>query len=390
LDHAFLLITLGVLFLAGLAADRFGHATRLPRVTMLLLIGLTVGHSGFGLLPLEAHGWFDLVSVVALTMVAFLLGGELTRENLTSHGPAIIAISMSIVIGTTVIVWFGLTLMGLDPRLALLLGAIATATAPAAMTDVIHQFGIRNGFTDTLSGIVAIDDVWGLIVFSVCLSIAVQSGGWSDPLVGAGRDIGGAVLLGCVIGIPSAFLTGRLSPGEPLQTEALAVVFLTAGLAIWLELSFLVAGMTAGALIANLARHHDFAFNEIEHIEWPFMLLFFLLAGASLEIDAVWSLGWLTLAYVGLRITARLLAGEVGELISGVPPEERHAYGPALLPQAGIAVGMALVAAETVPQWGATIMTLTIAATVVFEIIGPPCTLAALRYVARRQGNPDG
>ena len=73
-----------------------------------------------------------------------------------------------------------------------------------------------------------------------------------------------------------------------------------------------------------------------------------------------------------------------------MPPEERHAYGPALLPQAGIAVGMALVAAETVPQWGATIMTLTIAATVVFEIIGPPCTLAALRYVARRQGNPDG
>lgn len=382
MDHAFLLITLGVLFLGGLAVDQLGRLTRLPRVTMLLLLGLLVGQSGLGVLPEAAGAWFEPISFVALTMVAFLLGGSLTRENMASHGRAILAISLSIVVGTTVIVFGGLTMLGLDSGLALLLGAIATATAPAAMTDVIHQSGIRNGFTETLNGIVAVDDVWGLIVFSFCLTIVSQSGGWTAPLIGAWRDIGGAVLLGIGIGGPSAFLTGRLKRGEPLQTEAIGVVLLTAGLALWLEVSFLVAGMTAGAIIANFARHHDYAFHEIEHIEWPFMLLFFLLAGASLELDALWSLGWIGVAYMFLRIAARLVSGEVGALIGRVPSVERHAYGPALLPQAGVAVGMALVATETVPEWAPTIMTLTVASTVVFEIIGPPCTSAAVRFVA--------
>ncbi|GHF07513.1 hypothetical protein GCM10016455_30690 [Aliiroseovarius zhejiangensis] len=383
MDQALLLITLGVLFLGSLLADKIGHLTRLPRVTMLLLLGLLVGPSCLDLLPASVTDLFDPISVVALTMVAFLLGGELTRDNLARHGRAISAISLSIVLGTTAIVWGGLTLFGVSPELALLLGAIATATDPAAISDVIRQSGLRNGFTETLAGIVAIDDVWGLLMFSLCLALVDQTGGWAAPLLGAGRDIGGGILLGLGIGIPAALLTGRLKQGEPLQTEAIGVVLLTAGLAIWLEVSFLVAGMAAGAMIANLARHHEHAFHEIEYIEWPFMLLFFLLAGASLELDAVWALGWISLAYVGLRIAARLVSGAIGARIGGVPRAQMHAYGPALLPQAGVAVGMALVAAETFPDWAATIMTLTISATVFFEIAGPLATLATLRRVDR-------
>ncbi|PRY81910.1 cation:proton antiporter [Marivita geojedonensis] len=388
MDQALVLITLGVLFLGGLAADHVGRVTRLPRVTLLLLLGLLLGQSGFGLLPDQSADWFEPISVVALTMVAFLLGADLTQENLARHGRAIFSISIMIVLGTTLIVWAGLTALGLDPALALLLGAIATATAPAAIADVIHQSGIRNGFTETISGIVAIDDVWGLIVFSLCLAVAHPSDGWSGPLMDAGHHIGGALLLGVLIGAPAAYLSGRLKPGEPLQTEAFGIVFLTAGLAVWMDVSFLIAGMTAGALIANLARHHDYAFNEIERIEQPFMLLFFLLAGASLELHALLSLGWIAASYIGLRILARLLSGEIGARLGRVPKIETHLYGPALLPQAGVAVGMALVAAETLKGWGETIMTLTIAATVVFEIIGPPLTLAAIRY--RDHATPPG
>ncbi len=389
MEQALLLITLGVLFLGSLLADKVGHLTRLPRVTMLLLLGLLVGPSGMDLLPGSVTDLFEPISVVALTMVAFLLGGELTRENMSRHGRAISSISLCIVIGTTVVVWGGLTVLGFSPELALLLGAIATATDPAAISDVIRQSGIRNAFTETLSGIVAIDDVWGLLMFSLCLALVDQSGGWAAPLLGAGRDIGGGVLLGLCIGIPSAVLTGRLKQGEPLQTEAIGVVLLTAGLAIWFEVSFLVAGMTAGAMIANLAHHHEHAFHEIEYIEWPFMLLFFLLAGASLELDALWALGWISLAYIGLRIAARLVSGTIGARIGGVPRAQVNIYGVALLPQAGVAVGMALVAAETFPGWAETIMTLTISATVFFEVIGPLATLLALHHVerTRQQGS---
>lgn len=383
MDVAPLLITLGILFLLGLAADQIGAASRLPRVTMLLILGLAAGGAGLDLIPEDVTNWFDTLSIIALTMVAFLLGGSLTVRNLKSHGRAIMAISLAVVLTTIAIVAAGLILAGLPPGLALILSAIATATAPAAMTDVIQQSGVRNGFTDTLKGIVAIDDAWGLIAFSLIIVIVGQSDGWGHVATGTARDLGGAILLGLALGLPGAFLTGRLKPGEPLQAEAIGIVFLAAGLAMWLEVSFLIAGMTAGAVIANLARHHDRAFHEIEHVQWPFMILFFLLAGASLELDALRAVGWIGALYMGLRVVARLIGGFAGARMAGAPGHEARLYGPALLPQAGVAVGMALVAAEEFPELADTIMALTIASTVVFELIGPPATLAAIRRVAR-------
>ena len=250
------------------------------------------------------------------------------------------------------------------------------------MTDVIRQSGVENGFTDTLKGIIAIDDAWGLIVFSVVVVLVDQANGWSEVLSGAAWDLGGAIVLGCILGAPASFLTGRLKPGEPLQAEAIGIVFLAAGFALWLEVSFLVTGMTAGAIIANFAKHHDRAFHEIEHIQWPFMILFFLLAGALLEITALWLLGWTGVAFLLLRVVARIIGGFIGARLGGVARHEVPWYGPALLPQAGVAVGMALVAGERFPEWSSAIMAFTIASTVIFEIFGPPLTLAAIRKVS--------
>ena len=383
MELAGFLVTLGVLFLAGLAADQLGSVTRLPRVTLLLMLGIAVGGAGLDLVPNEVAQWFDELSIVALTMVAFLLGSSLTQKNLTSHGLAIFTISLTIVFSTLILVTVGLSALGLSTGLALLLAAIATATAPAAMNDVISQAGIENGFTETLKGVVAIDDGWGLIVFSIAVVLVDRTNGWNGVLSGAAWDLGGALALGCAVGAPAAFLTGRLKPGEPLQAEAIGIVFLAAGLALWLEVSFLITGMAAGAIIANFASHHDRAFHEIEHIQWPFMILFFLLAGASLEIGAVSTMGWTGLAFLLLRITARIIGGTLGAHLGGVPSKEALWYGPALLPQAGVAVGMALVASERFPEWASVIMTFTIASTVVFEIIGPPATITAIRKVSK-------
>ena len=377
------LLTLGVLFLAGLAADEIGRATRLPRVTMLLLLGLLAGGAGFDLLPGAAHAWFELLSTVALTMVAFLLGGEMTGGFLARRGRAIFTVSLGVVFAAIVIVPLGFVAFGLDPGLALILGAIAMATDPAAISDVIRQSGVENGFTRTLKGIVAVDDAWGLIAFSFVLTIVAQTDGAAGVLLHAGRDLGGAVLLGLLIGLPAAYLTGRISPGEPLQTEAIGIVFLTAGLAIWLEVSFLIAGMTAGAVITNMARHHERAFHEIEHLQWPFMVLFFLLAGATLDVEALLTLGWVGVLYVVLRIASRIAGGWIGARLGRAPEREAPWYGPALLPQAGVAVGMALVAGEAFPGWASQIMALTIATTVAFELLGPPVTLWAIRRVGQ-------
>ncbi len=386
MDLASTFLSLGGLFLAGLAADTIGRRTRLPRVTLLLCVGLIAGRSGLDLIPHEVEGLFEFLSVAALSMVAFLMGNALTLEKLARNGRVILWVSWSIVTATLMIVSSGLIWAGLAPATALILASIATATAPAATQDIIHQSGQTGAFPDTLRGIVAVDDAWGLIVFSFVLVFAAQLTGSSSDgiLLGATREVFGAILLGLVLGFPAAYLTGRLKKGEPMQTEALGLVCLIAGLSVWLEVSFLLAGMTAGSVVANLARHHNRPFHEIEHVQWPFMLLFFILAGASLEISLLVEIGMIGALYVVLRTAARLIGGWAGAALGGAPRFERPWYGVALMPQAGVAVGMALVVSETLPEIGPVVMTLTVGTTVIFELLGPPLTLLALSRVGRR------
>ncbi|MDG4647447.1 cation:proton antiporter [Roseibacterium sp. SDUM158017] len=390
---ALLFVTLGGLLLAGLAADTLGRRTRLPRVTLLLIIGVAAGPFGLGLISHDSDAWFELASTAALALVAFLLGNALTVEKLAEHGREILIVTWTLVAATLAFMTLGLSAMGLAPGLALLLAAIGTATAPAATVDVLAQARASGPFADRIRGIVAVDDAWGIIVFSLVLVIVSAMGGNGAeaapaPIWNAARDLGGAILVGFATGLPAAFLTGRLSPGEPQQSEALGTVFLTAGLAIWLDVSPLLAGITAGAVVANLARHHERAFHEIEHVEWPFMLLFFILAGASLEVDRLPELGLIGLAFVALRTAARLAGCWLGGTLAKLPTEERRWMGPALLPQAGVAVGMALVAGEAFPGWRETIITLTVGTTVVFELIGPPATMMALARVRAQSVAP--
>ena len=383
MDIAVLLVTIGVLLLAGLVADTVGRRTRLPRVTLLILCGLAVGPAGLDLLHADLREWYEVIAAIALTMVAFLLGGHLSGPLLQRHGRAILTISAVAVLLTAAIVIGGLIALGTAVPLALMLGGIATATAPAATQDVIRQTKASGPFTSTLEGIVAVDDAWGLIVFSLLLALAQAVAGDGGALVLRNTlwELGTAGLLGIAIGFPAAMLTGRLREGEPMQAEALGVVFLTAGLALWLETSYLLAGMVAGAVVANLARHHARPFHEIEHIEWPFMVLFFVLAGASLDTSSLAALGGLGLAFIGLRLVGRVAGGWIGAVLSGTPASHRRWIGLALVPQAGVALGMALVGAQQLPEYGSELLAVTIGATVIFELVGPLLTQTALRRV---------
>lgn len=378
------LIALGLLFLAGLAADQLGARSRLPRVTLLLFCGLMAGSAGFDLIPENLAAVYPIVSVIALSMVAFLLGGELSLRTLSAHGRAIVVISLMVVMVTQLTVSAGLALIGMPLAAALIVGALATATDPAATLDVIRQGQATGDFPRRLKGIVAIDDAWGVLLFALVavLAGAVEGNGSGPGLLGGALvEIAGSVALGLAVGLPGAYLTGRLSGGEPLRIEALGLVFLTAGLSLWLDLSYLIAGMTAGAVIVNLAHHHKRAFREIEHFEWPFMIVFFILAGATLDLGALWAVGPLLMGYVALRVLGRVMGGWAGAKLAGTAQAERPWYGPALLPQAGVAIGMALIAGDLFPQFADMITALAIGATVVFELAGPLAAAYALRRV---------
>jgi Kef-type K+ transport system membrane component KefB len=318
-------------------------------------------------------------------MIAFVLGGGLTPGRLRARGRAILVVSGMVALASLAAVGAGLWAAGLPVALAALLGGIATATDPAAVTDVVREEGARGRFPDLLLGTVAVDDAWGLILFSLVLaglSAAAGLGAGEAMLTGL-HEIGGAVAVGLGIGLPAAALTGRIRPGAPTQAEGLGVVFLCAGLAALFEVSVLLAGMIAGAAVSNLARHHTRPLHEIERVQWPFLVLFFLLAGASVELSGVAAALLPFALFLALRALGRLAGGWLGGRLSGLPAAERQWLGPALLPQAGVAVGMALVAAEHFPEHRDTLVAVAVASTVVFEVVGPVLTRLALRRVAR-------
>jgi len=385
MSDSIILITIGALLLVGMVMDAVGRRTRLPRVTLLVLFGIFAGPSGLNLLPAAAKGWYPLVTVMALVMVAFLLGGRLTRQMLSENGGPIMFVSAGAVLVTAALVGVGLWLIGVDPIMCLILAGISTATDPAATQDVVGRSGAKGPFSRILLGVVAIDDAWGLVVFSLLLALGQAISGESPTfaLLAGIQELGGAVLVGVAIGFPAAYLTGRLKPGEPSQVEVLGVVFLCGGLSLALGASFLLAAMLTGLIIANFAQHHTRAFHEIENIEWPFMVLFFVLAGASLELAALPTIGVIGVGYVVLRFVGRIAGGWLGGRASGLSPHYCRWIGLALMPQAGVALGMALVASHAFPEMGDEILAMAIGTTILFELGGPLITQGALANVDR-------
>ena len=376
-----ILITFGGLFLVGLLADLLGRYTPLPRVTLLLLAGILMGPSVLDWLPAFTRDWFPLLTNIALAMIGFMLGAKITLSTLNEAGRAVLALSIGIVVTTVVVVFAVLSLFGVPFEIALLLAGIATATAPAATMDVVNEYRARGRFTDTLLGIVAIDDAWGLLVFTLLIAVVQAStgtGGIGEALASGAWETGGAILLGVILGVPMAYITGRIHPGAPTQAEALGLVLLCAGLALWAGVSYLLAAIVMGTVVANLAKHHERPFHAVRGFEWPFLILFFLLAGASLHIEELSQIGLLGAAYIVLRILGRILGAQIGGLLCGAASDTRRWMGLALLPQAGIAIGMALLASQRFPQFEAVILPVVLGSSVVFEIFGPVLTRRVL------------
>jgi Kef-type K+ transport system membrane component KefB len=382
-------ITLGVLLLVGLAAEHGGRRLGLPSITILLLVGVLVGPEALDLLPATTDEWFPFVSTLALTMVGFLLGAEFTRDHIRTAGRLDLFIATTQGVATAVVVGGGLWLAGADTALALSLAGIAVATAPAATLAVVHEQRASGPFTKTLVGVVALDDVIALALFgllaSAAAAVTTQNGGAS--LLGRSIwEILGAIGLGIVLGLPAAALTGRLRPGRPTQEEAYAIVLLCAGLATLLEVSYLLAAVALGATLANRARHHEIAFHEIEQIEWPALIVFFVLAGASLQVSSLRDVGWLGIGYLVLRSIGKLAGCVAAGRWVGLPALERWWLGLAMLPQAGVAIGLSLLAADRFPEVADDLLAIVITATIVFELVGPVLAKSALRRAG--EANP--
>jgi len=381
-QEAPLLLTLGLLFLLGLAADLIGRHTIFPRVTLLIVAGLAVGPTGFNLLPMElVDDWFPPMTTVALSLIGFLLGPQLSLSALRAQGNTVVSITIGETSGAVIVVALALWIYGVNPVVALLLAGIGAASAPAATFDVVHESHIHNRFSNTLLAVVALDDAIGLLLFSVAMALATALVGTHSPteslLVGV-KDIGGSVLLGAALGVPMAYLSGRIRPGEPTLAEAIGFVLICGGIATWLDLSPVLAAMVMGSVVATLATHHDRPFHAIEGIEWPFMILFFILAGASAHAKALLAVGSVTAVYIVARCVGTYAGAWTGATALHADPVTRKWVGFCLFPQAGVSIGMALMASQRFPQFEAWVLPVILASTVLYELTSPVITRRAL------------
>lgn len=381
LSESSFLITIGSLLLIALAIDTLGSRTKLPRVTLLLLFGIIIGEQFFGLIPNFIIERFELIADMVLLMIGFLIGGKINIDFLKQSGKETIIVSIVSAIGTTFIVTFGLYLVGVDIHIAIILGTIASATAPAATVDVILESKSKSKFSKLLVSIVALDDAWGLIIFSIGLgivSILIGMGQEINIIVDVFKDIGGAILLGIIIGIPASYLTGRVRKKQPILVEALGLVFLAGGLALYFEVAFLITAIVMGFIVTNFAKHHEYPFHAIEGIEWPFISIFFIVAGASLNLETLINVGFVGIAYIIFRIIGKIVATRVGCNYAKSDIKTKNWMGVALLPQAGVAIGMALVASNKFPELSHIILPIVIGSTIFFELVGPIFTKKAL------------
>jgi Kef-type K+ transport system membrane component KefB len=384
LDDYLFLLTLGGVLISGLVISAVGQKTHLPRVTLLLIFGVVIGKGGLDVIPIIFSNQFEIISEMALMMVGFLLGGRLTVNSLKSYLSATIWISIAAAIITALIVTLALIFFGVPFELAVVLGCLASATDPAAILDVTQESNYTKSFKNLLLSIVALDDAWALMLFGMGIALVSSLnsiGVEHSPLLMVAQDIGGAILIGLCIGFPAAYLTGRVKPGQPILSEALAAVFICGGLALWLGVSFLIASMVLGAVVGNFAKHHEQPLHAIEGIEWPFMVIFFVLAGANLELRMLSSIGFICAVYIVFRIVGKVVGARIGSQFGKADRETKRWMGVALLPQAGIAIGMALVASNFIPEYRQTLLSVVVVSTVLFEIIGPIFTRFALERV---------
>lgn len=369
-----ILLSLGVLFALGLLCHELGKRTAIPRVSLLLLVGVLASAHVFDLVPPELVAQFPLISQFALCLVGFLIGEQFVYHSLQLSGRSIWIITFVQAITTATVVLIFLFLVGTPVVLAILLAGIAVTTAPTASLDVIKENHFKGELPNILLKVVAIDDVIGILLFSVCFSIAQLFNGHADiayNLMHAIKEIILAIGLGVVLGWPMAKLTGRLNKGEPMLMEALAFILICGSIAQWMHASYILSCIVLGAMVANFAKHHERPFHAIEGISTPLLIVFFILAGYQFDVMHIQAIGLFGIAYILSRSIGKVGGGYIGAKLAHTDKHISSSLGWCLLPQAGIALGLALMAAHTFPEYASQLLSILVGSTMVFEIVGP-------------------
>jgi Kef-type K+ transport system membrane component KefB len=388
------LFSLGILLIVGYGIGKLAARVKLPEITGFIIAGILMGESVTGIIPRHMGEDLSLVTEVALGLIALTIGGEFYSAKLRRLGTAIVIITLVQLFASFAVVTVALLVVRLPLPFALLMGAIASATAPAATVAIVQSLRARGKFIDYLYGVVALDDAGAVILFGVVFAVATgfvgDAGGHGAALVlHAFREVGLSLVVGAVGGFAIHALARRKSNAHEVLIITLGMLFLTTAVAIVFELSPLLTNMAAGALLINMAPQNHRIFRFLEPFTPPIYALFFVIAGTELR-PAILAQSQIVLlggVYILARAVGKYGGVYLGARLSGVEPEIRTNLGICMLPQAGVAIGLVLLIqasplmAGLSPQYSRivdTMVNVILLSVFVNEIIGPPLSRGAI------------
>ncbi len=380
---------IAVLLGTGLLVAKISQLLRLPSVTGFILAGLLLGESGFGIITVDLLGHqLDHFTSIALMLIAFGIGEHVELRRLDGMGRDVAYIAVIQALAAFVLVMFATLLTtrllsGTEAItknqliLSMILGAIAVATAPAAILHVVRELDTRGPMTSTLMAVVAVDDAIAIMIFGIAVSTAHNLTGTAglsfQSILFCFYEIGGSLIAGILTGILIDLVLDKLHNRGEMLTAGLALLLLCGETTRMLHLSSLLAGMMAGFVIINNSERDVRLFRIINGFEPPIYVLFFTLAGVHLDLSALKLAGWVGMAYFVARIIGKYFGSWLGAYLSGANTIVRNFLGLSLIPQAGVAIGFVFMV-STDPKlapWSSTITPVVLAGVVLSELCGP-------------------
>lgn len=383
------LSSIALILLLSLLSGHLVKVFRIPEVTGYILTGIVVGPSVLGWINEQNLDSLSIFSEIALALILFSIGSIFEFERFREIRIAVVRVTLCESLSVAVLVTISTRVLGQPWPVALLLGAIAMETGAASTLMVMREYNAAGPFTRTLTGAIAINNIFCLGTFLALTAIlqitghlGTPGGGIYDTIFLILWRLFGSAALGYLIGLLlSAWATKVVEHGETLIL-LIGCVLLCAGLSVLLNLSTLVVSLALGATTANLSSQTGRLSQVQSRTDPPFYAVFFVIAGAHLQLGLLKSLGAVGLAYILARLIGKLGGAYIGTRLGGLPVTYQQRIGFGLLAHAGLAIGLVLSLSRRYPELGTELSTIVLGAILLYEIVGP----IAVRSVLLRSG----
>lgn len=387
-----LFFKLSIIILIGLVGARVAKKLSLPSVSGYIVAGLILGPSFIDLVSHQDLGSLSFITDIALAAIAFSIGNEFLLSDMKKVGKRTLILTVAEVIGAFAVVFIAMFFIFKQPfEFSLVIASMSAATAPAGIVMVIRELRADGPLVKTILPVVALDDALGIMVFGVALSLAKMTSGLEEftvfkiisaPLI----EIFGSLLLGFLLGVILTYLAKKAKGRDELLKISLAFILAAVGASNFFNLSPLLTAMMMGGTLVNLKQNSKRVFGTLNEFTPPINLLFFTLAGMSLDLKVLASVSLLGVGYIFARASGKIIGAGVGARALGESITMQKYLGLSLLTQGGISIGLSSIVASELPQFSESIITVILFSVLVFEIMGPILAKVAITRAGEVNG----